>query len=148
MIFAHNRLTIAVPKGNPAGITGLTDFANPGLLIGLCAASVPCGGFARQALRNAGVTASIDTNEPDVRALLTKIEAGELDAGITYVTDVASTHGKAEAVDIPSEDNVIADYSIAVLSDASHREDAGKFVGFVMSRQGQAILAKYGFLSP
>ena len=41
-----------------------------------------------EALANAGVTPSIDTNEPDVRALLTKIEAGELDAGIVYQTDV------------------------------------------------------------
>ena len=85
-IFATNSLQIAVPTGNPGGVTGLEDFAREELLIGLCAEDVPCGDFGRQALAKAGVIPSIDTNEPDVRALLTKIEAGELDAGITYVT--------------------------------------------------------------
>ena len=79
------------------GVTGLEDFANEALLIGLCAEDVPCGDFGRQALENAGVTPSIDTNEPDVRALLTKVEAGELDAGIVYVTDVLSTEGVSKA---------------------------------------------------
>ncbi len=92
-IFVTNSLQIAVPTGNPAEVTGLEDFAREELLIGLCAEDVPCGDFGRQALENAGVIPSIDTNEPDVRALLTKIEAGELDAGITYVTDVLSASG-------------------------------------------------------
>ena len=71
-IFVTNSLQIAVPTGNPAEVTGLEDFAREELLIGLCAEDVPCGDFGRQALENAGVIPSIDTNEPDVRALLTK----------------------------------------------------------------------------
>jgi molybdate transport system substrate-binding protein len=146
--FARNLLQIAVPAGNPAGIRGLQDFSNPQLLIGLCAEGVPCGDFARQALHNAGVTPTIDTNEPDVRALLTKIESGELDAGITYVTDVASTGGKVEGIDIPADDNVIAEYPIAVLAHAPNPRAAQEFVDFVLSGQGQTILAKYGFAAP
>jgi molybdate transport system substrate-binding protein len=67
-IFAVNLLQIAVPEGNPARIVGLEDFANEGLLIGLCAEGTPCGEFGRAALERAGVSPSIDTNEPDVRA--------------------------------------------------------------------------------
>ena len=129
-------------------MTGLEDFAREELLIGLCAEDVPCGDFGRQALENAGVTPSIDTNEPDVRALLTKIEAGELDAGITYVTDVLSTSGTVEGVDIPAEVNVVAEYPIATLTGAPNPDAAAAWVEFVLSEEGQAILTSYGFTSP
>lgn len=147
-IFVTNLLQIAVPAGNPAGVSGLQDFANEELLIGLCVEDVPCGDFGRQALENAGVTPAIDTNEPDVRALLTKIEAGELDAGIVYVTDVLSAPGAVEGVDIPEEFNVVAEYPIAALVNAPNPAAAAAFVEFVLSGEGQAILARYGFESP
>lgn len=147
-VFAQNRLQIAVPAGNPAGITGLGDFADEALLIGLCADGVPCGVFARQALSAAGVDASIDTNEASVRALLLKIEAGELDAGITYVTDVLAGGEAVDGVEIPPDVNVVADYPIAVLADAPHPEAAAAFVAFVRSDTGRAILAEHGFETP
>ena len=147
-IFATNLLQIAVPEGNEAGVTGLEDFANEALLIGLCAEDVPCGDFGRQVLENAAVTPSIDTNEPDVRALLTKIEAGELDAGIVYVTDVLSTGGTVEGIDIPEEDNVVASYPIVALNDAPNPNAAAAFVAFVLSDEGQAILGDFGFSGP
>jgi molybdate transport system substrate-binding protein len=147
-IFAHNLLQIAVPAGNPAGITGLEDFADEELLIGMCAEGVPCGDFGRVALEKAGVTPAIDTNEPDVRALLAKIAAGELDAGISYVTDVLSAAGTVDGVDIPEQVNVIAAYPIAALANGPNPEGATAFVAFVISEEGQAILASYGFSSP
>jgi len=146
--FARNRLQIAVPRGNPAGVRGLASFTDPALRLGLCDASVPCGDFARQVMERAGVVPSLDTNEPDVRALLTKIELGELDAGITYVTDVASTHGEVEGIDIPEEVNVAAEYPIAVLAGAPHREAATAFVAFVLSPRADEVLSRFGFLRP
>jgi len=147
-VFARNRLVIAVPKGNPAGARGLQDFARKELLLGLCAAEVPCGAFARQALARAGVVPAIDTNEPDVRALLTRVDLGELDAGITYVTDVVSSRGRVEGIEIPEEHNVVAEYPIAVLASAPNPEAAAAFVAFVLSDEGQAILRKHGFVVP
>ena len=147
-IFATNLLQIAVPEGNEAGVIGLEDFANEDLLIGLCAEDVPCGDFAREALEKAGVTPSIDTNEPDVRALLTKVEAGELDAGIVYVTDVLSAGDTVEGIDIPTEDNVVASYPIAALVNAPNADAAAAFVAFVLSDEGQAILQDFGFSAP
>jgi len=147
-IFVTNSLQIAVPTGNPAGVTGLEDFAREELLIGLCAEDVPCGDFGRQALENAGISPSIDTNEPDVRALLTKIEAGELDAGITYVTDVLSSSGTVEGIEIPAEVNVVAEYPIATLAGVRNADAAAAWVEFVLSDEGQAILTSYGFTSP
>lgn len=146
--FVENELQIAVPAGNPAGITGLADFANGDLLIGLCAEEVPCGQFGREALANAGVTPAIDTNEPDVRSLLTKVEAGELDAGIVYITDVLSAGDSVEGIDIPADVNVTATYPIAALTGAASSEAAAAFVAFVLSDEGQEILASYGFGAP
>lgn len=145
--FALNVLQIAVPAGNPAGIAGLADFATPELLIGLCAAGAPCGDFGRRALEAAGVIPSIDTEEPDARALLTKIEAGELDAGIVYATDVLSSSA-ADGIAIPEQFNVVAEYPIAVLTEAPNAGGAEAFVNFVLSEEGQAILQRYGFESP
>lgn len=147
-IFARNRLQIAVPAGNPAAIHGLEDFAAAELRLGLCAEGVPCGDFARMVLTRAGVVPALDTNEPHVRVLLTKIELGELDGGITYVTDVASTNGAVEGIDIPDDLNVRADYPIAVLAGAPNAGAAEAFVRFVRSGEGGAILVKYGFRLP
>lgn len=146
--FARNRLQIAVPAGNRGGVTGLGDLADEDLLIGLCAEGVPCGDFARQVLRNAAVTASIDTNEPDVRALLTKIAADELDAGIVYVTDVAAAPGLVEGIEIPAAFNVEAAYPIAELARSSNPAAARAFIDFALSSEGQAILARHGFAAP
>jgi molybdate transport system substrate-binding protein len=146
--FVKNQLQIAVPDSNPMGVTGLADFADGDLLIGLCAEEVPCGELGREALAKAGVTPSIDTNEPDVRSLLTKIEAGELDAGIVYITDVRSAGDAVDGIDISAEDNVIATYPIAALTDAANRDVAEAFVEFVLSDEGQEILASYGFDAP
>lgn len=147
-VFARNRLEIAVPTNNPAGITGLEDFGDEQLLIGLCAEEVPCGVYAREALARAGVLPAIDSYEPDVRAMLTKIEAGELDAGITYVTDIVSTNGGVDGVAIADDANVSAEYPIAVLAGASSPDAASAFVGFVLSSDGQAILTDFGFVAP
>lgn len=143
--FATNQLQIAVPAGNPGGITGLADFADADLLLGLCAAEVPCGQFALEALAEAGVTPSVDTNEPDVRSLLTKIEVGELDAGIVYRTDVRSAGDAVEGIDIPADENVVAAYPIAALTGSGNPDAAAAFVAFVLSDEGQAILGAYGF---
>jgi len=146
--FAGNELDIAVPPGNPAGVTGLGDFADEDLLLGLCIAEAPCGGFARQALEKAGVVPAIDTDEPNVRALLTKVEAGELDAAIVYRTDVLASAGSVDEVAVPPEFNVHATYPIAALADAPHPAAAADFVTFVLSSPGQEIMERFGFVAP
>lgn len=147
-IFVLNELQIVVPAGNPGGVRGLDDLARDELLVGLCAEEVPCGSFGRQALADAGVEPAPDTNEPDVRALLTKVEAGELDAGLVYRTDVAAAGDAVEGVEIPADVNVVAEYPIAPLADAPNAAGAAAFVGFVLSDEGRAILESYGFSTP
>lgn len=147
-VFVHNLLQIAVPPGNPAGVQGLADFTQEALWIGLCARQVPCGEFGQRALERAGVAPSVDSHEPNVRALLTKIEAGEIDAGIVYVTDVTASGGGVHGIEISAAHNVVARYPIAVLTDAPNPEGAAAFVSFVLSGEGQGILRRHGFASP
>ncbi|WP_420612477.1 molybdate ABC transporter substrate-binding protein [Candidatus Spongiisocius sp.] len=146
-VFARNTMAIAVPVGNPGGVTGLDDLARPELLVGLCAETVPCGRFTRQILLKAGVTARPDTEEPNVRALLTKVEQGELDTGIVYATDVRGENGVV-AIAIPEDYNVTTDYPIAIMSATSHPEAATAFVAYVLSDEGRALLGRHGFQLP
>lgn len=145
-VFATNSLTIAVPVGNPGGISGLEDFENPDLFLGLCAVPVPCGVYAHEVLDNASVVPSIDTEESDVTSLALKIELGELDGGIVYATDVFSRQGSIGQVAIPDDYNVTASYLIALLETDS--DMAAGFVDFVFSDVGRAILVEHGFGVP
>ncbi len=146
-MFAANKLEIAVPPGNPGNVDGLDAFGNADLNIGLCAEEVPCGQFGREALANAGVTPAQDTDEPDVRSLLTKVEAGDLDAGLVYHTDVLAAGDEVEGVAVPEEFNVVAEYPLAAMSASGNAELASAFVEFVLSDAGQDILESYGFMS-
>ena len=146
--FVTNALEIIVPAGNPGDVAGLEDFADPDLLIGLCAEEAPCGELGREALAHAGVEASVDTNEPDVRSLLTKVEAGDLDAGLVYRTDVLAAGDAVEGIEIPPDHNVTATYPIAALADAGNSEAADAFVDLVLSDEGQEIMQTYGFGPP
>ncbi len=147
-VFATNRLAIAVPVANSADVSGLEDFSDEGLLIGLCSVAVPCGSFAEEVLSNAGLAAAVDTYEPDVRSLLTKIESGELDAGIVYLTDIAARADSVVGIAIPEDFNVTAEYPLAVLGGGDNSTGGELFVEFVTSDEGAAILSAHGFGTP
>jgi molybdate transport system substrate-binding protein len=145
-IFAHNRLQIVVGKGNPKHIAGLTDLSRPGLVVVLCAPAVPCGRYAGQALRRAGVSVTPASQETDVKAVLGKVALDEADAGIVYLTDAAAGGARVQGVDIEPAFNIIADYPIAVLKDSHNVRLARAFIDYVLA-DGQGTLSRYGFTS-
>ncbi|MFM7537656.1 MAG: molybdate ABC transporter substrate-binding protein [Acidimicrobiales bacterium] len=148
VVFATNRLQIAVGPGNPTGVTALADLARPGLAVVLCAPQVPCGRYAAEALSTAGVAVTPKSLEENVRAVLTKVQLGEADAGIVYETDVRATDGKVTGVAIPADRNVVARYPIVVTAGARAPDAARAFVAFTTSSAGQAVLARFGFGAP
>ena len=143
-VFATNTLELAVPNGNPAAVSVLNDLADNELLIGLCDVSAPCGALAQTVLASAGVVAAVDTYEPNVRSLLTKIEVGELDAGLVYVTDVL-TSDNADAIHLEFLEGFAVSYPIAAMQGANHPLLAAEFVAFVMSPEANAIFKSFGF---
>lgn len=143
--FAHNRLAIIVPKGNPKAIHGLADLAKPGVVVVLCAAEVPCGKYGAQALTNAGVNVTPKSLEPNVKGVVSKVTLGEADAGIVYVTDVKAAAANADGVDIPASQNVLANYPIATVKASHNASAATAFVAFVQSPDGRSVLSTAGF---
>ena len=146
--FASNLLQVVVEKGNPKGVKGLEDLANPDLKVVLAAPDVPAGKYAQQALEKAGVTVKPVSEEDNVKAVVTKVSLGEADAGIVYVTDVTAGGDKVEGVDIPEELNVVATYPIATVKASKAQDQAQAFMDLVLSAQGQQVLEQYGFLPP
>ncbi len=146
--FARNVLEIVVPRGNPGEVRGLPDLARDDLLVGLCAPDVPCGEVAARVLEAAGVTPATDTEEADVRALLTKVAAGELDVGLVYETDVAAGGDDVEGIPLPSGSPAGTRYPIAVLDGAADPDLAEDFVALVESAEGQRTLGDLGFRAP
>ncbi|MBF6230381.1 molybdate ABC transporter substrate-binding protein [Nocardia farcinica] len=146
--FVRNRLQIAVPAGNPAGITGLADFGRPEPVLALCAEQVPCGAAARKVFDLAGITAQPDTREADVKAVLTKVTLGEVDAALVYRTDVAAAAERVEGIDFPESERVLNDYPIAPLAAAPEPATAAAFVDFVRSPQAREIFDRAGFAAP
>ena len=102
----------------------------------------------RRSWQAAGLTGAPDTLEEDVKAVLTKIELGEADAGLVYVTDVVAAGDKVEGIVVPEAADVINSYPIAVITGAPNPEGAQAWVDFVLSAEGQAALSAAGFVAP
>ena len=143
-IFANNKLEIAVAKGNPKGIHSLADLSRAGRVVVLADPSVPAGKYAQQALNMAHVAVHPASLELQVTGVLTKVSLGEADAGIVYVSDIV-TSGQVDGVPIPDDQNVTADYPIAVLKSTSNGPGAQAFIDLVLSSDGQTILRAAGF---
>lgn len=152
-VFATNSLVIVTRPGNPTGIeslSGLATAAGAGGTVSMCADAAPCGRYADQILRRAGVSIPADrvTRGQDVRATLSAVTEGDADAAIVYVTDAKAAGGSVAPVDIPADQNAVARYPIAVVKATKHRKASEAFVAYVLSATAQRILARAGFGAP
>ena len=159
-IFVKNRLVVILPLSNPGKILSLKDLARKGVKIDLEATTVPAGKYSRQALMNmsrspdyganfgSSVLANVVSQEENVKAVVQKVQLGEVDAGFVYRTDVtAAVASKLTILDIPDPFNVIAQYPIAIVKSSANSAAAQSFVDYVLSMAGQDILAKYHFIA-
>jgi molybdate transport system substrate-binding protein len=157
--FVRNRLVVIYPTDNPSQLASLQDLAKPGLKLVLAAQDVPVGQYALDFLDKAAknsdygaaykdaVLANVVSYEENVRAVFTKVSLGEADAGIVYTSDVVGDGSESvTSLAIPDELNTIATYPIAPLKDAARPELAQAFIDMVLSAEGQAVLARYGFI--
>jgi molybdate transport system substrate-binding protein len=145
--FVKNVMEIAVPPANPGGVTALADLSKSGLKIALCQPQVPCGTVARTVLDNAKITVKPVTLGADVKAVLTAVELGEVDAGVVYKTDVQAAGAKVKGIEIPAGQNASTTYPIATLTKAPNAAAARAFVDYVLSADGVKVLAEAGFAS-
>lgn len=159
--FASNALVLIAPADNPAGVTGLASLAQPGLKFVTAGPQVPIGRYTRDVLASAqaagdfpagweqAILENVVSEEANVRQVLTKVQLGEADAAIVYQSDVTpNVQDALQLFSIPDAYNVRAQYPLALLRDAPNRTGANSFMAWVLSAEGQAILAKWGFGPP
>lgn len=156
-IFAKNKLIIIAPKDNKAGIQSAKDLAKPGIKFDTAQDAVPVGKYTQQVFDNFSklpdygadfkvqVAKNTVSQEDNVKAIVQKVQLGEADTGIVYATDAQAAKDKLTIIDIPDAQNVIAAYPLAVVKDAKQAALGQKFVDYLVSTDGQAVLAKYGF---
>ncbi len=157
--FAMNKLVVILPADNPAGITSLADIVGPDIKIVIGDEEVPFGNYTRtvlMALTNSSaeyadyydlVMDNVISMESSVTNAVNKVVIGEADAAFVYTTDAASAGSEVLEIEIPDEYNVIATYPIGMVADTESPSEAMEFINFVMSEEGQAILAEYGFVN-
>jgi molybdate transport system substrate-binding protein len=156
-VFAENPLMLAVPAENPAGIVppeasagvpGLADLIQADLTLAVCAPEVPCGAAAAEVLEAAGRTDVPDTYEDDVRAVLTKVQLGEVDAGLVYRSDVHAATDTVLAYAFSEAERAVNRYPVAVVDDGPNPAAARAFADLVLSDEGRVLLEDAGFLAP
>ena len=146
--FVSNVLQIAVPKGNPGGITGLKDFADKTKKVAICAPQVPCGTAAVKVFSAAKIRPAPDTLESDARATLQKVSSNEVDAALVYRTDVIAAKETVDGLEFSEARQAVNVYPIAVLKGSMSAAAAQQFVDYVLSADGQVVLRKAGFGKP
>lgn len=144
-LLASNVLEVAVPVGNPARVTSLSDLGRPGLKVVLCATPVPCGAAADAAFARARVRPSVVSREVDVKATLAKVRLGEADAAVVYASDVASAGGTVTGIPIPAAQNVTLRYPILRLRDDPATQ---AYVDFVAGAGARKTIQSFGFGPP
>ena len=146
--FATNVLTLIVPAGNPAGVTGINDGSLDKADLVVCAPEVPCGEATQKLAAELGVTLNPVSEEQKVTDVRGKVESGEAQAGIVYTTDAAKASDKVEAIALPPN-SVINHYPIALTKSAANSQAAQAFIDYILSPEGQKVLQDtYGFGAP
>lgn len=151
-VFAVNALWVVVPPQARAAPRSLKDLAAAGVQrIALGNPdSVPVGRYAKGALEAAGLWPSVQgriITTQNVRQSLDYVARGEVDAGFVYATDAQAMPDRVRrAFAVPVSGRIA--YPLAVTRASAQPAEAKRFVAFVRSAQGQAILARHGFGKP
>jgi len=154
-LFARNSGEIMVNASSRfvdkiTSIASLSESSNAGIKVGLCVATAPCGALADSILEKSGSirSAIANTESPSVEDLVSKIEMGELDAGIVYHSDCvnAQKNKRAKCVSIPSNMNATTNYYVAALNT---RDVSQQFVGSISSPSfTRTLQSTFGFMAP
>ena len=159
LVFASNRLVIAVPAANPAAIDSPADLARPGLRVIAAGDRVPISLYAGQLIARLAAlpgyppdfasrySENVVSREDNVSAIVAKIALAEGDAAIVYVTDARGAHG-VSAMAVPDEASVVAVYAGVVLRRSQELDAARSFLSWLAAGDGQQILAQHGFGPP
>jgi molybdate transport system substrate-binding protein len=148
---AVNRLTLIVPRANPAGIHSVEDLRRPGVSLVVAGPTVPVGAYTRTVLSRlglSGVLTRVVSEEPDVKGVVGKVVLGQADAGFVYTTDARAAGDRVVHVPIPARAQPDVLYEIAVVRASAHPAAARAVVARATGPAGRRILVAAGFLAP
>lgn len=149
--FARNALTVIKPTDSRIDISKPGDLLDPRvkrIVIGN-PKTVPVGQYSEESLRAFGLWERVQARlvlAENVRQALDYVVRGEVDAGFVYTTDAATRVGRVTEAFRPPEDTyrpIV--YPAAVMAASRERALAQSFVDFLVSRDGQMVLARLGF---
>ncbi len=149
--FASNHLVWIFPPGDaPRDRTELAlRLLRPDFRVVLAASEVPAGRYARQALADAGMLASVQarlvSNELDVRGVLAKVQLGGADAGIAYATDARASAGELATLAFPRRACVAVRYAAAATRSDRQPELTRAFLAWLASARAAELLRAHGF---
>jgi len=150
--FATNQLVLIVPAANPAHITSIAGTTRAGVKLVVCAATVPCGEYARRVLANLGITRAAMRNvvsqTTDVTQTVAEVALGQADAGFVYLTDAVAAAGRVRVIHLPARAGARTEDFIAVVRSGRNQAAARAFVAAVLSPAGRARLKADGFGLP
>lgn len=150
--FARNSLVVIVPTDSKLKLTTLDSLTGEQVqkvAIGN-PASVPVGNYAKQALEAAKLWEAVSAKgitTQNVRQSLDYVARGEVDAGFVYGTDAGIMKDKVRvSFEVPTDTPI--SYPIAYTAATANTAEAKRFINYVLSPEGQSILAKYNFKKP
>lgn len=146
VVFARNILILVTPADNPADIASIEGLNNPDVDWAVCVPDAPCGIASEEVLGIVNVTSEPVTEEANVRDTLTKVTAGEVDAGLVYVSDAQAAGDDVQSIEVPEASQAINADVIAPLDGAADAELSQDWIDLVTSDEGQQALEGYGFL--
>lgn len=147
----ENKLVVVVPKESKLQIAKYEDLTNDGiqkLALGETA-TVPAGQYAQEVLKKLSLWDKVQDKvvfAKDVRTVLAYVETGNVEAGIVYKTDAASSDKIKIAATAPEGSHQPIVYPAAVLSGAKQSKDAEAFLTYLFSPESKAVFEKYGFV--
>jgi molybdate transport system substrate-binding protein len=147
--FASNKLVLAVPKSNPAGLRTVFDLRRKDVRLVIGTARVPIGAYTRQVLRRLGMTSVLSkvvSQEPDVKGIVGKLALGQADAGFVYQTDVKPVADRVTAIRLPARAQARVRYEIAVVVRSPKKAAARAWMRMIATdARAQRLLAQAGF---
>ncbi|MGH7331370.1 MAG: molybdate ABC transporter substrate-binding protein [Candidatus Rokuibacteriota bacterium] len=152
--FARNVLTVIKPSQSKLDLSKPADLLDPrvGKIVIGNPKTVPVGQYSEESLKALGLWERVQPKlvfAENVRQALDYVARGEMDAGFVYTTDAAIRRGQVVEAFRPAEDTyrpVI--YPVAIVTASKHQAVAQGFLDLLIGREGQSVLARFGFLPP
>ena len=146
----ENKVVLAVPDDNTAGIESFEDLATDKLSL-LCIGNedVPVGAYSEEILTTLGILDTLKaanklTYGSNVKEVTTQVKEGTVDAGIIYATDAFS----ADLTVVAQAGSDLCRqviYPAAVMKNTQNEQAARDFLAFLQSDAAMQVFQSVGF---